>query len=680
MSESPDSSPFVERSIAERLDSWKEIAAYLKRDVTTVQRWERREGMPVHRHVHDKMGSVYAFRAEIDAWSKHRGVAPGADEPGRSTDHGRAEHGAAVVGKAAPLRRLGAWWLIAPLALLVVGLALWPVFRDKSSPANPLTGARFQQLTDFGGAEQAAALSRDGKFVAFLSDRDGHMNVWVSQIGTGQHHNLTAGAALELVNPSIRVLGFSPDDTLVTFWARRSSGSTPPDISVRATPVLGGAARPYLEGIAEFDWSRDGTRLVYHTPGPGDPMFVRDRDGEARRIFVAAPGLHAHYPIWSPDSSSIYFIQGTLPDHMDIWRIRASGGAPERITKHDSQVSHPVFLDARTLLYLVAGSDGSGSLYSVDVQQANSRRVSFGLERYTSLGASSDGRRLVATVSRRTGTLWRLPVDETVVGSAAQRVSLTTGNGFAPRLGRDFLLYVTSKGQNDTIWKLQGGIATEWWSAPEARITGAPAVSHDGGRVAFVAQRNRQAALYVVNADGTNARSLAASLLVEGAPTWAPDGQSITVAATVDGAPRLFSVPLDGNVPTPLVHEYSVDPAWSSDGRLLVYSGPDIGTTFVVKTLSADASATSGPKLMLSRGSRHLAFLPGRGLLLVLRGEISHKDVWAIDLGTGAERQLTHFAPGFDVRDFDISPDGREIVVEQVQEHSDIVLIDLLSR
>ena len=40
----------------DRLDSWKEIAAYLKRDVTTVQRWEKREGMPVHRHLHDRMG------------------------------------------------------------------------------------------------------------------------------------------------------------------------------------------------------------------------------------------------------------------------------------------------------------------------------------------------------------------------------------------------------------------------------------------------------------------------------------------------------------------------------------------------------------------------------------------------------------------------------------------------
>ena len=55
-----------------RLDSWKEIAAYLLRDVTTVQRWERREGMPVHRHLHDKAGSVYAYTSELDAWHKSR--------------------------------------------------------------------------------------------------------------------------------------------------------------------------------------------------------------------------------------------------------------------------------------------------------------------------------------------------------------------------------------------------------------------------------------------------------------------------------------------------------------------------------------------------------------------------------------------------------------------------------
>ncbi|HET9306121.1 MAG TPA: tetratricopeptide repeat protein [Candidatus Sulfotelmatobacter sp.] len=60
------------RSPDDRLDSWKEIAAYFHRDVKTVQRWEKREGMPVHRHQHARIGSVYAFHAELDAWSQGR--------------------------------------------------------------------------------------------------------------------------------------------------------------------------------------------------------------------------------------------------------------------------------------------------------------------------------------------------------------------------------------------------------------------------------------------------------------------------------------------------------------------------------------------------------------------------------------------------------------------------------
>jgi hypothetical protein len=61
-----------EKPAEERLDSWKAIAQFLGRDVTTVQRWEKREGMPVHRHLHDKRGSVYALAAELDAWLQGR--------------------------------------------------------------------------------------------------------------------------------------------------------------------------------------------------------------------------------------------------------------------------------------------------------------------------------------------------------------------------------------------------------------------------------------------------------------------------------------------------------------------------------------------------------------------------------------------------------------------------------
>src|SRR5438132_2719641 len=87
-------SPPVGTAPEDRLDSWKEIAAYLKRDVTTVQRWEKREAMPVRRHVHDKLGSVYASRSELDSWARGRNLPlanddtqtePLTDLPNRST-------------------------------------------------------------------------------------------------------------------------------------------------------------------------------------------------------------------------------------------------------------------------------------------------------------------------------------------------------------------------------------------------------------------------------------------------------------------------------------------------------------------------------------------------------------------------------------------------------------------
>ena len=676
---SSGSSSGVERPSDDRLDSWKEIAAYMRRDVTTVQRWEKREGMPVHRHVHDKLGSVYAFRTDLDAWAGKRSLALVAEAKVESVPSSSTEPPSIP----APRRRWGAWLATAAAAVLTT-LSIWQLRQPQTSAQNPLTDARFLSLTDFDGIEQAAAVSRDGRFVAFLSDRDGQMDVWVTQVGMGQFYNLTRGGVRELANPSVRTLGFSPDGTLVTFWARRPDKGNQSAISVWAVPVLGGQPRPYLDGAAEFDWSSNAGHLVYHTPGPGDPMYVRDpgQPSTPRQIFSAPPGLHSHFPIWSPDQAFIYFVQGSVPDRMDIWRIRPSGGTPERITNHDSLVSHPTFLNSRTLLYLTSAPDGSGPwIHSLDVERRIPRRVTFGIDRYTSLASSADGRRLVATLASPKGTLWRLPFTGARTGmSAARRIALTTGNGSSPRLAPGYVVYVSPKGAGDSMWKLQGDMAAELWSAPDARIVGGPAIARDGRRIAFSSRQNGQTSLYVVDADGTDARIVTRSLELQGAPAWTPDGQAITVAAVVDGTPRLFNVPLDGRSPAPFVHEYSVDPVWSSDGEIVVFTGADIGTTFEVKAVKADGSAYPVPKLTLTRGARHLSFMPGQRSLLVLRGEIRHKNLWLIDLVTGAEDQLTNLAPEFDVRDFDISPDGRDIVLEQVQEHSDIVLLELASR
>ncbi len=489
------------------------------------------------------------------------------------------------------------------------------------------------------------------------------------------------GSVPELVNPSIRTLGFSPDGSLVTFWVRKPGGSEGGDIGIWSVPTLGGEPRPYLEGVAEFDWSHDGSRLAYHTPGPGDPLFVSDLGvrSEGRHIFTAPAGLHCHFPLWAPDTKFIYFVQGSLPDKLDIWRIRPTGGTPERITSHNGRVSYPVLLDRRTLIYLASDPDGSGPwLYSMDVERRIPHRLTSGLDRYTSLAASADGRRLVATLASPKTTLWRLPIaDSAAAASAPARISLTTSTGFSPRLGSNYLLYVSGTGTSESIWKLANGTGTELWSGLGAQILGAPAIAPDGGLIAFSVRQHGQTFLYVMQADGTNARIVADSLDLQGAPAWSPDGQSIISAADDHGVPHLFRVPLDGRPPALFVGEYALDPAWAPDGRFVVYSGPDIGTTFSVKAVTAEAAAHPLPALTLTRGARHLAFLDGGRALVFLRGEIRHKNLWLIDLETGVQRQLTNLTPDFDIRDFDISPDGREVVLERVQQQSDVVLLDL---
>jgi len=659
----------------DRLDSWKEIAAYLRRDVTTVQRWEKREGMPVHRHQHDRLGSVYAYRHELDAWSLER--RPSGAEPADAADP--ADSAMAEVEPAGS-RRTPPWVWAAAVVMIAAGVAGVVAWRRWSGggPDQLLSAARFQPLTNSGGISNAAALSRDGRYAAFLSDRDGRMDVWVTQIGTGQFYNRTADAPRELVNAAIRTVGFSPDGSLVTFWVRHTDPGGTARIDVWAAPVLGGAPKPYLEGAAEYDWSRDASQLVYHTAADGDPMFLRraTETPPGRALLTAPDTKHRHFTTWSPDDRWIYFLQG-MPGRMDVWRVPAAGGSPERVTQHDSPVTYPVFLDERTLLYLATDPDGSGPhIFGLDVDERRPRRLTAGVDNYTSLSASADGSRLVATVSRPTGTLWRLPIGGAVAAAdRAQRIALTTGNGSSPRLGPGFLLYVSSKGASDGIWKVQDGVSAEVWSAPEARVIGGPTLSPDGRRMVFSTRQNGKVRLYVANTDGTGAREVSPSFEPDGDAAWAIDGASVMVAAAGSTA-QLFRVTLETGAVSPLVREYSIAPAASPDGRLVVYSGADVGTTFLLKAVTPDGAAAPLPAVTLSRGARRLAFLPGTRSLIILRGDISHKNLWAIDLESGRERQLTDFAPGFEISDFDVSPDGTEVVVEQLQERSEIVVIE----
>jgi Tol biopolymer transport system component len=577
-----------------------------------------------------------------------------------------------------PARRFGwAAWTGAGV-LIIAAAVVWQQQRTEYFWRNPIEGAKVARLTDFRGAEHHAAISRDGKFVAFLSDHDGSWDAWVSQVGTGKVYNLTKGGVRELRNPATRTVGFSPDGSLVALWSRvPDKGSVDAGWAV---PTLGGPLQPYLKGVSELDWSPDGRRIVYHPPAEGDPLFVTGPDEKVgRQIYVARVGFHNHFPVWSPDGAFIYFVHGLPLDESDIWRIRAEGGTPERLTFHNSRVTFPTLLDNRTLLYLATDVDGSGPwIYAIDTQRGISRRVSTGLEQYTSLAASGDGRHVVATLSQSAEGLWRVPIDGRMADeSHATPVALPTASGLSPRIGSDSIIYRAPKTGSDSLWSLpRVGPATELWRGVNGRAVAAPAIAPDGQRLAFGVQTGKRTQLYVMNTDGTDTRRVAEGLDVRGSPAWSPDGRWLAVAANQNGEPRVFKIPLDGRPSVPLVNEYSTDPTWSPSGRFLVYSGADVGTTFPVKAIGVDGTPHPLPKLVLTRGARRLVFLR-EDTLIVMKGDISHKEFWSVDLETGREQQLTAFGGGFLIGDFDISRDGREIVFDRTREESDIVLFDL---
>lgn len=671
--------PSIAGSPEDRLDSWKKIASHLRRDVRTVQRWERSEGMPVHRHLHHRGGSVYAFRLELNAWWESRRVRL---ESGDTDIH--QELAESPEGRAAPDTTRGLTFqrlaLIGLAAVLLAGSLVWWAARSDYFWHDPLANARFTRLPDL-GTEHSAAISRDGKLVAIVAERDGQNDAWVSDGNFDTYRNLTRGAlrGLNVVNREIRSLAFSVDGSLLAIWTRRSDGSQTTDVSLLGIPTDGGPPRAYAAGAAEFDWSHDGKRLVYHTTAPGDPLLIREPAASSqsadRRVYVAPAGVHCHFPLWSTDDSYIYFIRGVPGDKWDIWRIRPAGTGLEQITNQGVGMTYPVMIDARTLLYLATDQSGGGPwMYAVDVERRRPHRVSSGLETYASLAASADGSHLVATITNPHSSLWRLTLADQS-GAESGDLALLAANGASPRFGNDSILYVSSATEQQGIWSLSGAAARELWANRQSRLVGRPSLAPDGRRIAFsVAERDRTL-LYVMDADGGHPQVVSAGLELRGGPVWSPDGNSLVSAVLREGEPRLMRIPLNGEPAGVLVAEYSTDPTWSPDGKFLIYFGADVGTSFPVRAAAADGRAYPLPSLMLPRGSR-VAFARDPQQIVVLRVEPGHMTLVQVDLATGAPRILSELPPGFVARDFDISAAGTQVVLDRVEENSDVALVE----
>ena len=379
----------------------------------------------------------------------------------------------------------------------------------------------------------------------------------------------------------VRKLGFSADGTEI--WFNPGDGKPP-----MLMPSTGGTPRPFLAaGTNTPAWSPDGTRLVYvDKANRDDPMYVADRVRRRRARRSSGPGtLKNMNPVWSPDGQWIYFARGSEPQdetEMDVWRLRPSGGSPERVTTQHLAINFLAPLDPRTLLYVARAEDRSGPwLWSLDVESGMSTRVPSGVDQYTSVSASRDGRRIVATVANPSASLWRVPLlDRLAEERDAEPYALPepTGMALAPRFGKDVV--VLSVRARDGRRPLEGrgwkGVA-----GPERRRT-ARCPSRRRCRRTDATGRRRQEGgkrhLSIMSADGTNARTLAPSIEIEGAAgqgaaDWSPDGTRIVTGGRDEKGPALFIIPVDTGVPVRLARGQWVNPVWSPRGDLIVYAG-----------------------------------------------------------------------------------------------------------
>jgi serine/threonine protein kinase len=580
-------------------------------------------------------------------------------------------------------RRWGAIAAVAVVALgLVAAVASW-LTRDLEPPSieSLLANATVTPITNFEGSEEDAAISPDGKFVAFLSDRDGPFHIWRTQIGSERFDNLTAGAGDQRNPGLIRGVGFSGDGAEI--WFAGSGGAR--KVRLRLMPLLGGPSRVFLdEHAANVAWSRDAKQLVYFTYDPGDPLRIADgAGGNPRQIWIDPNGDHNHFPAWSPDNRWIYFTRGSQAAlDYDVWRIPSAGGEPERLTHHNSNVRFVTTIDARTVLYVAPDADQSGPwLWALDVERKTTRRVSSGLERYLSVDASTTGRRLVASVANPIASLWAVPLlDRQADERDVKPYPVPTARAIAPRFGKGLLFYLSSSGARDGLWRVQDGKPLELWKGSDGALSAPAAVSPQGDWVAIAPHRQGKRRLVVMAADGSGHRSLSEAVDVRGASSWSPDSKWIVTGGNDAQGPGLFLVPVDGGAPRKIVGGPAFDPVWSPTDDLIVYSGQQRAVA-PLRATQADGTPVDFPEIRIPfGGGGRVRFLPNGKSVVYMQGAVGAQNFWLLDLATKKPRQLTQLSHPATMFTFDVTADGRHIVFDRLRWNADLRLIDLGNR
>jgi Tol biopolymer transport system component len=478
--------------------------------------------------------------------------------------------------------------LAAGLAVVAVAALALGVWQTTRTPPRGAPRPFLTRLTTDVGWTDYPAISRDGKMLAYASDRSGdnNLDIWVQQLPDGSPVRLTRHPADDS-EPS-----FSADGSRIAFHSSRQGGG------VYLVPTLGGEERllakrgysprfsPDARWIA-YGLAEAGGGRIYVTPAAGGPATA-----------VAAGFHRAQAHVWSPDGKHLLFWGQPFRDappegNVDWYKVAIPGGSPRRSNARSALLGEGFhafqglpFPDAwvdpgnRILFHGLVGD--SSNLWQLALSAADGRvdspprRVTSGTTDEAAAAVTADGRMVFVSRTMRSD-IWSLPLDadQGSVEGPLQRLTEDAADDYDPTLssdGRTLVFRSRRAGRFAVILRRLGDAAAETVLTRDAKDH-YPAVSPDGTRVAYSLRQDGRMPVFVVDADGGTPERVCDDC--GEVKEWSPSGDRILYVTAHDpsrvGALDLGSSHDDSWLRHPVSGIYG--PRLSSDGRWVAFSG-----------------------------------------------------------------------------------------------------------
>jgi serine/threonine protein kinase/Tol biopolymer transport system component len=578
-------------------------------------------------------------------------------------------------------------------ALLGGGYVLFRLLsRNGSKETAPFQAMKITRLTSDGTAS-AAAISADGRYVAYVLSNEGRQTLRMRQVATGSD--------LQVVPPAEGVcigLTFSPNGDYLYYVTLQGRGASRPLLESDApgtlyqVPVLGGASRRLMTHVdSPVTFSPDGTKFAFvrASPDRGETaLMVANADGSAEQRLAArtppdvylSKGRVGSGPAWSPDGKVIACGVGRFAKQQVV-SVSAADGSEKPVGEQSWQfVGRLSWLpDGSGLVMMATDQRLSSQLWQLSYPAGEVRRITNDLNNYSDVSLESDASSLVTVqTDATTQYLWVVALGE--ASDSAKKIVSASGTGEVSWTPDGRLVYDARADGITNLWVAnQDGTDQQQLTAFTNSINVRPNVSPDGRHIVFVSDRAGPRNIWRVDIDGTNPVRLTSGD-IETWPTYSPDGHWVVYSTRVSGKHSLWKVTVDGGDPIQLTsNNFSISSSSvSPDGKLVVYSDrgerTDSTARLVVVRFDGGASVKTFDLPPTVNLSTHARWSPdGRSLTYVdTRDGVSN--VWSQPFEGGAPRKLTDFKSD-GIFTFDWSRDGKQLALWRGRATRNVVLI-----